>query len=177
MFKQSTKNGFTLVELLVVIAIIGLLSSVVFASLKSARLKARDAAVKQMVRQFGDLMAMEYDASESYANLKKMSWGTACPTFAGNYATQAKTLCDAILVQTGASNGRSGTDPTSGNVLYISTQSSDSTQNQKFSIMAFLPSTSDSSGGKFFCLSHNGLTDGTPYSIWNVSGCYSDPKQ
>ena len=44
---MKNKNGFTLIELLVVVAIISLLSSIVFASLSSARAKGTDAAIKE----------------------------------------------------------------------------------------------------------------------------------
>lgn len=58
--KLKTK-GFTLIELLVVIAIIGILSSVVLASLNTARAKARD------VKRLSDMHQMQV-ALELYYN-------------------------------------------------------------------------------------------------------------
>lgn len=58
-------RGFTLIELLVVIAIIGILSSVVLASLNSARKKGRDARRLSDVKQMQLALEMYYDANSS----------------------------------------------------------------------------------------------------------------
>jgi|SRR3989344_3330686 len=63
---NQTKRGFTLIELLVVIAIIGILSSVVLASLNSARKKGRDARRIADVKQVQLALELYYDANGSY---------------------------------------------------------------------------------------------------------------
>lgn len=59
-------RGFTLIELLVVIAIIGLLSSVVLASLNSARLKAQDARRLADMHQVENALALYYSTNGKY---------------------------------------------------------------------------------------------------------------
>ena len=59
-------KGFTLIELLVVIAIISLLSSIVFASLKSARDKARVASTKSQLHQFQLALEMYYNDNNTF---------------------------------------------------------------------------------------------------------------
>ncbi len=62
---NSSKRGFTLIELLVVIAIIGILSSVVLASLNSARKKGRDARRISDMKQMQLALELYYDANGS----------------------------------------------------------------------------------------------------------------
>ena len=59
------KRGFTLIELLVVIAIIGILASIVLASLKTARVKSRDARRIADVKQLQLALALYYDSHSS----------------------------------------------------------------------------------------------------------------
>ena len=61
-----TKRGFTLVELLVVIAIIGLLASVILASLSSSRIKGRDARRLADIRQIQNGVELYYIANTNY---------------------------------------------------------------------------------------------------------------
>lgn len=63
---EAGKRGFTLIELLVVIAIIGILSSVVLASLNSARKKGRDARRIADVKQLQLALELYYDANGAY---------------------------------------------------------------------------------------------------------------
>lgn len=59
-------RGFTLIELLVVIAIIGILASVVLASLNLARVKARDAQRIAAIRQIQNALQLYYTDNGTY---------------------------------------------------------------------------------------------------------------
>src|SRR3989344_5929767 len=67
--KNNLKKGFTLIELLVVIAIIGILASVVLASLNSARNKSVDVAIKATLANSRAQAALFYDTGQIYENV------------------------------------------------------------------------------------------------------------
>lgn len=60
------QKGFTLIELLVVIAVIGILASVVLASLNSARKKGADAKIKSELKQISTALELYYDRYGTY---------------------------------------------------------------------------------------------------------------
>lgn len=87
--KASSRSGFTLIELLVVIAIIGILSSVVLASLNSARNKGSDAAVKSNLANMRAQAEILYDDNSNYAS-----------------------VCENGNIERARSQSQTGTDPT-----------------------------------------------------------------
>jgi prepilin-type N-terminal cleavage/methylation domain-containing protein len=76
------QRGFTLIELLVVVAIIGLLSSVVLASLNSARQKGRDA------RRVADLKQLQVALELYYSSQSVPAYPSALAGLAPSYISE-----------------------------------------------------------------------------------------
>ena len=74
---ETNQKGFTLIELLVVVAIIGILSSVVLASLNTARAKGSDAAVQAAMHNLQQ-QAENYFDSNSYSYNATGATSTTC---------------------------------------------------------------------------------------------------
>ncbi len=101
-----TKRGFTLIELLVVIAIIGILSSVVLASLNTARSKGTDAKIQSEIRSIAVNAEIYYDNnSNSYGTTVAAS--TSCN--AGIFASTNPNISQII---TDLKQATSASDPT-----------------------------------------------------------------
>lgn len=83
MIKQTLNKGFTLIELLVVIAIIGILASVVLASLNSARDKGADAAIKSNLNNARAQAELFYDTNGNYTNVCATGTSTVYSMYQG----------------------------------------------------------------------------------------------
>ena len=155
---KNLNKGFTLIELLVVISIISFLSSIILNSVNSARVKAKDSAIKAEVKQMAILMDLEYSEKKSYANLQQsnaagwMNYAVNCTSgaaagneylTASNYATKAADICKNIIAN-------NTTLSTSG--AFHSDTSGDN--DQRYSIMAAL------SNGDYYCVGSSGSSSG-----------------
>ena len=102
---MKTNKGFTLIELLVVIAIIGILSSVVLASLTTARSKGQEAAIKSQLSNMRAQAELFYsNHSNAYSSLTGGMTALSATWAAG---VHTDTTGDAVLV--GSSSDALGT--------------------------------------------------------------------
>ncbi len=86
---NGSNRGFTLIELLVVIAIIGILSSVVLASMNTARKKARDARRQADLKSLQLALESYYDTNSAYpdAEAAEVAVSTLTGLTSGGYIT------------------------------------------------------------------------------------------
>lgn len=93
-------RGFTLIELLVVISIIGLLASIVLASLNSARVKARDTRRIADIRQLQTALEFYYDQNGTYIT----SGGCAATSPNTGWCNSVQSLSGGHWVRNGNTN-------------------------------------------------------------------------
>ena len=94
--KNFKNKGFTLIELLVVVAIIGVLASVVLASLNTARAKGANASIKANLANIRAQAEIVYD-STSPNGYGTASNASVCPTLAAiGGATNASIFADEV---------------------------------------------------------------------------------
>lgn len=179
--KERALAGFTLVELLVTIAIISLLSSIVFASLNSARAKARDARRIADFKQIQLAMELFYDQTGQYPqSAGHATWsghwenfaqcleqGTGCGFTVSNYVSPISNVPQ--------DPQRSTADPFADDVTYIPGHPTGCTDGQSYRILvqletdhAALDTDFDDSGGWNM---RDGCADANRYYCVGVGTC------
>lgn len=100
-YRLSSDRGFTLIELLVVIAIIGILASVVLASLSSSRERARNMSYVAQIKEYQKALELAFNDHGSYPGNNSV-WGCIgtgytsgrCYTGSASYSETSATSID-----------------------------------------------------------------------------------
>lgn len=105
---MPSRQGFTLIELLVVIAIIGILSSVVLASLNDARNKGANAAIKSNLSGIRTAAEMYYDGDSDGNGSYGSKLGISCANnMTGMFAVSSiSNAISASIDASGATNNQ-----------------------------------------------------------------------
>lgn len=168
-FKNN--KGFTLIELLVVVAIIGVLSSVVLVSLKSAKDKVRLTQYKEGMNQFSKLLELEYLEKGSYSGLNTQSvtnWiasAADCDTdFGPSSGRTSQYLSNALALCKQIANASSGIYR-----LEIYSSGGAYTNPDKYSIDGWFD------GASLYCFGSSGKSLPAGVGAYAELGCHGNP--
>jgi prepilin-type N-terminal cleavage/methylation domain-containing protein len=128
-YSMTYKKGFTLIELLVVIAIIGILSSVVLASLNSAREKGNQGAVQSNLKTIQVQAELYYDNNSQLYGASDFNASLAGCTTASTMYSDDTTISRAIqsAVDAGAAGSQDCGIGSSGQEWVVSVEFKDNT--------------------------------------------------
>lgn len=146
--KSNLNRGFTLIELLVVIAIIGILSSVVLASLNTARSKGNDAAIKANLDGLRTQAALYYGENNSSYGAD----GAGCTGSAN------------LFLDTTIANQISAADTANSGLSIVCNVGGTGTE---YAVSAELVSET----GAFYCVDSSGSASTTPTALGAATVC------
>jgi len=180
---KKTTHGFTLIELLVVISIIGLLSSVVFASLNTAREKSRLSGIKQEMVELRNALELNYSAISGYNNLDSYQAGLISSVWINveiDCDTAYGPASDNVLA--GETIGTAQILPICKKLVSLANKTGNPNIGalvikgdvpNKYSITV----ASHDNNDNYYCMGSSGVSFAaiTPFSVGATLGCYANP--